>query len=111
MRKRSFFTSSFLRPISRRWHAERAERPWLPAALLLLAINAAYFAWSQGTAASQGERPLPEINSASIVLLTPEEGQRRQVLAQIAARAKAVPVPDMLVEFETAPAKEIPPDR
>ena len=111
MRKRFFPTPSFLRPIARRWHAERAERPWLPAALLLLVINAAYFAWWQGTAASQGERPPPEINSASMVLLTPEEGRRRQALAQSAARAKAQPLPDMLVEFETAPAKEIPPDR
>lgn len=110
MRKRSFFTPAFLTPLAHRWNAERAQRPWLPGALLLLALNAAYFAWSRG-AAAEGERPLPEVNAASIVLLTPEEGQQRQALAQAAARTKAAPVPDMLVEFEATPAKEIPPDR
>ena len=104
---------SFLTPISRRWQAERAGRPWLPAALVLLAINGAYFAWSRSAAASDGERPLPEFNAASILLLTPEEGQHRQALAQAqaAARNKSAPAPDMLVEFEATPAKEIPPDR
>ena len=108
MRNRSFIT-----PLLRRWHAERAQRPWLPAALVLLAINGAYFAWSRSAAASDGERPLPELNAASIVLLTPEEGQHRQALAQAqaAARNKSAPAPDMLVEFEATPAKEIPPDR
>ena len=108
MRNRSFIT-----PLLRRWHAERAQRPWLPAALVLLAINGAYFAWSRSAAASDGERPLPEFNAASILLLTPEEGQHRQALAQAqaAARNKSAPAPDMLVEFEATPAKEIPPDR
>lgn len=108
MRNRSFLT-----PLVRRWHAERAQRPWLPAALMLLALNAAYFAWSRGAAASDGERPLPEFNAASIELLTPEEGQHRQALAQAqaAAHKKSAPAPDMLVEFEATPAKEIPPDR
>ncbi len=106
MRNRSFLT-----PLLRRWHAERAQRPWLPAALLLLALNAAYFAWSRGAAAADGERPPLELNAGSVTLLTPEEGQRLQALAQAAARTKAAPAPDMLVEFEAAPAKEIPPDR
>jgi hypothetical protein len=108
MRNRSFIT-----PLLRRWHAERAHRPWLPAALVLLALNAAYFAWIRGAAAVDGDRPLPELNAASIVLLTPEEGQQRQALAQAqaAARNKSAPAPDMLVEFEVTPAKEIPPDR
>jgi len=108
MRNRSFLT-----PLVRRWHAQRAQRPWLPAALLLLALNAAYFAWSRNAAASAGDRPLPEINPASIVLFTPEEGQHRQALAQAraAARSKSAPGPDMLLEFEATPAKEIPPDR
>ena len=105
MRNRSFIT-----PLLRRWHAERAERPWLPGVLVLLALNAAFFVWSHG-AEAEAERPLPELNAASIMLLTPEEGQRRQVLAQAAARTKSAPAPDMLVEFETTPAKEIPPDR
>lgn len=106
-------TPSVFTPLSRRWHAKRAGRPWLPAALVLLAINGAYFAWSGGADASGGDRPPPELNAASIVLLTPEEGQHRQALAQAraAARAKTAPAPDMLVEFEATPAKEIPPDR
>lgn len=105
--------TSFLRPLSRRWHAERAQRPWLPAALVLLALNGAYFAWSHSAGASEGEPLPPELNAASVLLLTPEEGQRRQAQAQAqtAARAKSAPEPDMLVEFEAAPAKEIPPDR
>lgn len=111
MRNRSVSQSSFLMPLTRRWQAERAARPWLPAALLLLAMNVAYFVWSRGAAASEGERPLSEVNAASIVLLTPEEGQRRQAEAQLAARAKVLPTPDMLVEYEAAPAKEIAPDR
>ena len=108
MRNRSFIT-----PLLRRWHAERAQRPWLPAALVLLALNAAYFVWSRGASAAEGERPLPDVKPASIVLFTPEEGQHRQALAQAqaAARNKSAPAPDMLVEFEVTPAKEIPPDR
>ena len=106
MRNRSFLT-----PMVRRWHAERAQRPWLPAALLLLALNLGYFAWSQGAVAAEGERMPAEFNASSVVLLTPEEGQRRQVQAQAAARIKSAPAPDMLVEFEATPAKEIPPDR
>ena len=104
---------SFFRPLSRRWQAANTSRPWLPAALVLMAINGAYFAWSQGAGASEGDGPPPELNAASIVLLSPEEGQRRQAQAQAqtAARAKTTPAPDMLVEFEAAPAKEIPPDR
>jgi hypothetical protein len=106
MRNRSFITL-----LLRRWHAERADRPWLPTALLLLALNAVYFAWSRGAVGPEGERPLPELNAASIVLLTPEEGQYRQALAQAQSRTKSAPAPDMLVEFEATPAKEIPPDR
>jgi hypothetical protein len=102
---------SFLTPLLRRWHAARADRPWLPGALVLLALNLGYFAWSQGAAAPAGERPPADVSASSVVLLTPEEGQRRQLQAQAAARIKSAPVPDMLVEYEAAPAKEIPPDR
>ena len=94
-----------------RWQAARAHRPWLPALLLLLALNLGYFVWSHSASASGSERPPAELNATAIVLLTPEEGQRRQLQAQAAARIKSAPLPDMLVEFEAAPAKEIPPDR
>ncbi len=103
--------TTFLKSLSRRWYAVQALRPWLPIALVLLALNTGYFAWSQGAGASPGEALLPEFHAASIVLLTPEEGQRRQAQALAQARTKAAPPPDMLVEFEAAPAKEIPPDR
>ncbi len=96
-----------------RWQAARAHRPWLPALLLLLVLNLGYFVWSQGASATGSERPPAEVNATSIVVLTPEEGQRRQAQAQAQAqvRTRAAPAPDMLVEFEAAPAKEIPPDR
>ena len=104
-------TPSVFTPLSRRRHAQRAGRPWLLAALVLLAINGAYFAWSLGAGASGGDPAPPELNAASIVLLTPEEGQHRQALVQAGAAARAKIAPDMLVEFEATPAKEIPPDR
>ncbi|MDH4480837.1 MAG: hypothetical protein QE283_13265 [Rhodoferax sp.] len=103
--------SSPLSDLSRRWRAACARRPWLPALLVLLALNSGYRVWSQAALASDAERAPAELNPASIVLLTPEEGQRRQALAQTAARAKAAPAPDMLVEYEAVPAKEIPPER
>jgi hypothetical protein len=115
MAKRSFFTSSLLAPMAVRWHAARAARPWLPTVVTLLALNLAYFAWSQGVPVPTSERVPQEINPSAMVLLTPEEGQRREARAQAqtqaAARAKTAPVPDMLLEYETTPAKEIPPDR
>lgn len=111
MPKRSFFTL-----MARRWHAERARQPHLPAVLTLLVLNLAYFAWSQAPSATQTDSP-PQINPNAVVLLSPEEGQRReakaqaQVLEQAAARAKPAALPDMLVEYESTPAKEIPPER
>jgi len=117
MAKRAFFTSSVFTPLADRWHSARTHCPWLPAVLTLLALNVAYFAWSHGAPAAS-ERAPSDFNASAMVLLTPEEGQRREAQAQAqaqaqAARAKAapVPVPDMLVEYETTPAKEIPPDR
>jgi len=95
----------------RLWRAACAERPWLPALLTLLALNVGFRVWSQATLAPEAERAPVELNAASIVLLSPEEGQRRQAMAQNSARIKAAPTPDMLVEYETVPAKEIPPDR
>jgi len=102
---------SVLSSVARRWRAACERRPWLPSMLLLLVLNAGYWVGSQGAVAPESEPPPVEVNSASIVLLTPEEGQRREALAQAAARSKAAPAPDMLVEYEAVPAKEIPPDR
>jgi len=102
---------SVFTPLSRRWHAQRVGRPWLLAALVLLAINGAYYAWSHSAGPPEADRLPPELNAASIVLLTPEEGQHRQALVQAQAAARAKIAPDMFVEFEATPAKEIPPDR
>ena len=103
--------SSPLSDLYRRWRAASAQRPWLPAMVVLLALNGGYRVWSQTALASDIERPQIELNPASVVLLSAEEGQRRQALAQATVRTKVAPEPDMLVEYETVPAKEIPPER
>jgi hypothetical protein len=115
MAKRASFTSSVLTPWVVRWRTARADRPWLPTAVTLLVLNLAYFAWSQGAAVPASERVPQDFNASAMVLLAPEEGQRReaqaQAKAQAAARTRAAPLPDMLLEYESTPAKEVPPDR
>jgi type VI protein secretion system component VasK len=112
MRQRSFFHL-----IARRWRAERERRPYMAAILTLLTLNLGFLVWSYTDASTLAEEAPQELNASAIVLQSQEEGLRHeaQALAQAqalaAARAKPAVLPDMLVEYESAPAKEIPPER
>ena len=99
------------RSLSRQWRTARAAVPRLPAWLVLIALNMCYFAWSYQLAlVHRSSLPL-EINPASIVALTPEEGRSLQLQAEAALAKRAKSASPMLLEYEDAPPKVVAPDR
>ena len=99
------------RSLTRPWRNARAAVPRLPVLLLLTALNLAYFAWSQQSAATQQALVPAEINPQSVVTLTPEEGQRLQSQAAAGSAKRAKAAPAMVLEYEDAAPKVLSPDR
>lgn len=98
------------------------QRPLLAPMLVLLCLNAGFYAWTQGAlpevawlSALADERAEPETNANSIHLLTPAEVvllQARITLAQQEAQAEAraqATEHEMVLEFEPAPKPPKPP--
>lgn len=96
------------------------QHPWLASVLLLLCLNAGFYAWTQGAlapavwfSALADARTETEIRPESIQLLTPDEvvqlqaqialqEQAAQAAAQAEAKARAAER-EIVLEFEPAP--------